>query len=55
MWLKLKLKRPNIAIRVISEHSVITMVETHYEIDTTTIYVNNQMAIIPSTSWEEHY
>ncbi len=30
---------------MILEPSVVTMVERHYEVDTTTIYVDNQMAI----------
>ncbi len=44
MWQKLKLKKPNITSKMIS--SVATMVETHFEVDTIVIKVDNQMAII---------
>jgi hypothetical protein len=37
MWQKLKSNKPNIVIKVILELNVATMVETHSEIDTTTI------------------
>jgi hypothetical protein len=46
MWQKLKLEKPNIATKVISEPNVATMVETHSKLNTTTIEVDNQMAII---------
>jgi len=44
MWQKQKPEKPN--IKVISKHSVAIVVETHFEKDTTTIEVDNQMAII---------
>ncbi len=31
---------------MISEPNIVTMVETHYKIDTTTIEVDNHMAVI---------
>jgi len=43
---KLKPKKPNIAIEQIFEPSVAIVVETHSELDTTTIKVNNQMVVI---------
>jgi hypothetical protein len=46
MWQKLKPKKPNIIIKVISEPSVTTVIETHSEINIIVIEVNNQMAII---------
>jgi hypothetical protein len=46
MWEKPKLEKPNIAIEMISEPNVATMVETHSKLDTTTIEVDNQMVII---------
>jgi hypothetical protein len=46
MWHKLKLEKPNITIKVMSEPSVVTMFETHFEVDTTAIKVDNQMAFI---------
>jgi hypothetical protein len=42
----LKPKKPNIATKQISEPNVAKMVETHFELDTTIIEVDNQMAII---------
>jgi len=41
MWQKLKPRRPNITTKVILEPNVVTMVETHYEVDSTTMYVDN--------------
>jgi hypothetical protein len=41
MWQKLKPKKPNITTKHMSEPSVATMVETHYELDITTIKVDN--------------
>jgi hypothetical protein len=46
MWEKLKLEKPNIATKVISEPNVTTMVETHSKLDTITVEVDNQMVII---------
>jgi hypothetical protein len=46
MWQKLKQKKPNIATKQMSKPNVTTMVETHYELDTIVIEVDNQMAII---------
>jgi hypothetical protein len=46
MWQKLKLEKPNIATKMILEPNVATMVETHFEIDTTTIELDNQMVVI---------
>jgi hypothetical protein len=43
---KLKPKKPNINIKVISKPNVATMIETHFEVDTITIEVDNQMPII---------
>jgi len=41
MWQKLKLEKPNIAIKQMSESSVAIMVETHFKLDTIVIEVNN--------------
>ncbi len=46
MWQKLKPENPNIAIKVILKPSVAIVVETQFEIDTTTLEVDNHMAII---------
>jgi hypothetical protein len=46
MWQKLKLKKPNITIKHISEHSVAKVVKTHGELDTMAIKVDNQMEVI---------
>jgi hypothetical protein len=46
MWQKLKPKKPNIAIEQISKPSVAIVVDAHFELDTTIIEVNNQMAVI---------
>jgi hypothetical protein len=46
MWQKLKPKKPSITIKVILKANVATMIETHFEVDITTMKVNNQMAII---------
>jgi len=46
MWQKLKPKEYNIITKVISKPSVATMIETHSEVDTTTIEVDNYMVII---------
>ncbi len=43
MWQKLKPKKPNITIKVMSEPNVATVIETHSKVDTTTIEVNNRM------------
>jgi hypothetical protein len=40
-WHKLKPKKPNIISKVILEPRVAIVVETHFEIDTTIIEVNN--------------
>jgi hypothetical protein len=46
MWQKLKLEKPNIAIKQILKPSVPTVFETHSELYTSIIKVNNHMAII---------
>jgi len=46
MWQKLKLEKPNIATNTISKPSLTTIIEKHSKIDTTTIKVDNQMAVI---------
>jgi hypothetical protein len=46
MWQKLKPKKPSVTIKVILKANVAIMIETHFEVDITTIKVNNQMAII---------
>ncbi len=46
IWQKLKPKKPNVTIKQISKPSVTTMVETHSELYTSTIEVDNHMAII---------
>ncbi len=43
---KLKPKKPNITIEQIFEPSVAIVVETHSELDTITIKVDNQMVVI---------
>jgi hypothetical protein len=45
-WQKLKPKKPNIATKQISKPSVAIMVETHYELNTIAIEVDNQMVVI---------
>jgi len=46
MWQKLKIERRNITTKVIPKLSVVIVIETHPEIDTTTIEVDNQMVVI---------
>jgi hypothetical protein len=46
MWQKLKPENPNINTKQISKPSVATVVETHAELDTTAIEVDNHMAVI---------
>jgi hypothetical protein len=46
MWQKQKLEKPNIITKQISEPNVVTMVETHVELDTIIIEVDNQMVVI---------
>ncbi len=46
MWQNLKLKKPNIAIKVILDPSVATMIETHFELNIATIKVDNHMVVI---------
>ncbi len=46
IWQKLKTKKPNITSKMILKPSVATMVETHFEIDTPIIEVDNQTTII---------
>ncbi len=46
MWQKLKLKKPNIATKVMLEHNVAIVVKTHSKINTTSIEVDNQMVVI---------
>jgi hypothetical protein len=41
MWQKLKLEKPNITTKVISESSVAIVFETCYELDISTIKVDN--------------
>jgi hypothetical protein len=41
MWQKLKPKKLNMAIKVIWEPNVTTMVETHFEVNIATIEVDN--------------
>jgi hypothetical protein len=41
MWQKVKLEKPNITTKVISEPSVAIVVETHYEVDIVAIEVDN--------------
>jgi hypothetical protein len=41
IWQKLKLEKPNIAIKQISKPSVAIMVETHSKLDIVAIEVNN--------------
>jgi hypothetical protein len=43
---KTEARKPNITTKVISEPNVATVVETNFKLDTTTIEVDNQMAII---------
>ncbi len=46
MWPKLKLEKPNITTKQISKPNIVTVVETHFELNTTTIKVDNQMVVI---------
>jgi hypothetical protein len=46
MWQKLKPKKPNIDTKQILKPSVTIVVETHFELDTTTIEIDNYMLII---------
>jgi hypothetical protein len=46
MWKKLKLEKPNITTKTILEFSLDIIIETRSKVDTTTIKVDNQMAII---------
>jgi hypothetical protein len=46
MWQKLNQEKPNIATKEILEPNVAIVVETHSELHTTSIKVNNHMAII---------
>jgi hypothetical protein len=46
MWQNLKQEKPNITTKQISEPNVTIVVETHFELDTIVIEVNNQMEII---------
>jgi hypothetical protein len=41
MWQKVKLKKPNITTKVISEPNVSIVIETHIKVDTSTIEVDN--------------
>ncbi len=54
MWQKLNLEKPNITTKQMSKPSVGTMVETHSELDTLAIKVDNQIGNYPRISWEEH-
>jgi hypothetical protein len=42
----LKPEKPNIATKQISKLSVTIVVETHFEVDITTIKVDNQLTVI---------
>ncbi len=46
MWHKLKVEKPNIFTKQILKPSVAIVVETHSELDTIVIEVNNQMVVI---------
>ncbi len=46
MWHKLKVEKPNIFTKKILKPSVAIVVETHSELDTIVIEVNNQMVVI---------
>jgi hypothetical protein len=46
IWKNLKQKKLNITSKMISKPSVATVVGTHFEVNTTSIEVDNQMAII---------
>jgi hypothetical protein len=46
MWQKLKLEKPNISSKMISKPNVAKVVKTHSKVNTATIEVDNQMAII---------
>jgi hypothetical protein len=52
MWQKLKPKKSNIIIQVIPKSSVAIVVETHIEINTTVLEVDNQMVIIQVQVWK---
>ncbi len=43
---KTKAKKPNIVIKMIPKPSVATVINTHFEVDTATMEVDNQMAVI---------
>ncbi len=45
MWQKLKLVKPNIVTKVISELSVTIVIQTHSEVNIVAIKVDNQMAV----------
>ncbi len=45
MWQKLKPEKPNITIKVISEHNVAIVIKTRFKVDVTTIKVDNQMVV----------
>jgi hypothetical protein len=53
-WQKLKPKKPNIAINSILNTNVTIVIETHFEVDTVAIEVDNQMVVIQVQSWEKH-
>ncbi len=46
MWQKLKLQKPNIDTKTTIKPSLAIEIETHSKVDTPTIEVDNQMAII---------
>ncbi len=46
MWQKLKVEKPNILTKQILKPNVAIMVETHSELNTVAIEVNNQMVVI---------
>jgi hypothetical protein len=46
MWQKLKLEKPNIVTKQISKPNVAIVFETQSKLNTTTIEVDNQMAVI---------
>jgi hypothetical protein len=52
---KTEAKKPNITSKIISKLGVTIVVETHFEVDNSTIEVDNQMVVIQvQVLWEEH-
>jgi hypothetical protein len=46
MWQKLKPEKPYITTKVISQPSVATVIETRFEVDITSLNVDNRMTVI---------